>query len=58
MLEGDYAEPYLWGVLGPLPDEGTPNYIKITPLQLAASYLFLGVSRKEFYADLERRRTR
>ena len=21
---GDYAEPDLWGVLGPLPDEGTP----------------------------------
>ena len=42
---GDYAKPDLWGVLGPLPDEGTPSYIKITPLHLDTSYSFLGVSR-------------
>ena len=32
---GDYAEPDLWGVLVPLPDEGVPAYVTITPLHLA-----------------------
>ena len=49
---GDYAKPKLWGVLGPLPDEGTPSYIKINPLHLATSYSFLGVSRTEFGSAL------
>ena len=49
---GDYSEPDLWGVLAPLPDKSTPNYIKIMPLHLAASYSFLAVSRKEFDSDL------
>ena len=52
VLAGDYAEPDLWGVLGTLPDEGAPPYIKITPLHLAASYLFLGVPRTEFDSAL------
>ena len=30
ILAGDYAEPHLWGVLGPLPDDGTPTYANIT----------------------------
>ena len=33
----DYAEPELWGFLGPLPDEGVPDYIKITPPHLVVS---------------------
>ena len=41
-----------WGVLGPLLDKGTPSYIKITPLHLATSYSFLGVSRTEFGSAL------
>ena len=49
---GDYAEPDLWGVLWPLPEEGTPSYIKITPLHLATSYYFLGVSRTKFESAL------
>ena len=49
---GDYSKPKLWGVLGPLPDEGTPSYIKINPLHLATSYFFLGISRIEFESDL------
>ena len=49
---GDYAKPDLWGVLGPLPDEGTPSYIKITPLHLATSYYFLGVSHTKFESAL------
>ena len=49
---GDYNKPDLWGVLGPLPDEGTPSYIKITPLHLATSYSFLGVSRTKFKSAL------
>ena len=48
----DYYEPDLWGVLGPVPDEGTPNYINITPLHLAAIYSFLGVSGTEFDSAL------
>ena len=51
---GDYAEPDLWGVLGPLPDKGMPSYIKITPLHLATSSSFLGVSRTEFDSALSR----
>ena len=34
----DQSEPDLWGVLGPLLDEGMPNYIKITPLHIVAAY--------------------
>ena len=49
---GDYAEPNHWGVLGPLPDKGTPSYINITPLHLANSYSFLGFSRTEFKSAL------
>ena len=49
---GDYAKPDLWGVLGPLPDEGTPSYIKITPLHLETSYSFLGVSRTKLESAL------
>ena len=49
---GDYAKPDPLGVLGPLPDEGTPFYIKIMWLHLAASYLFLSVSRTEFDSAL------
>ena len=52
VLAGDYAEPDLWGVLGPLPDEGDPSYVKSTPLHLAASYSFLDVSRTEFDSAL------
>ena len=48
----DYTEPDLWGVLGPLPDKGTPSYIKITPLHLASSYSFLGVSHTKFGSAL------
>ena len=36
------------GVLGPLTDKGTPLYIKITPLHLATTYSFIGVSRTNF----------
>ena len=39
-------------MLGPLPDEGTPDYINITPLRLTASYSFLGVSRTKFDSAL------
>ena len=49
---GEYAKPDLWGVLGPLPDEGTPSYIKITPLHLVTIYSFLGVSLTEFESAL------
>ena len=42
----------LWGVLGLLPDKGAPSYIKIKPIHLATSYLFLGVSRTEFDSAL------
>ena len=49
---GYYAKPDLWGVLGPLPDEGRPDYIKITALHLAARYSFLDVSRTEFDSAL------
>ena len=49
---GDYSEPDFWGVLGPLPDEGTPSYINITPLHLANRYSSLGVSRTEFESAL------
>ena len=49
---GDYAKTDLWGVLGPLPDEGTPSYININPLHLATSYSFLGVSRTDFESAL------
>ena len=49
---GDYAKTDLWGVLGPLPDKGAPDYIKITAIHLAASYLLLGVSRTEFASAL------
>ena len=45
---GDYATPNLWGVLGPLPDKGTPSYININPLHLSTSYYFLGVFRTKF----------
>ena len=45
---GDYTEPDIWGFLGSLPDEGAPTYAKITPIHLAASCSFLGVSRTEF----------
>ena len=45
---GDYTKPVLWGVLGSLPDRGTPSYIKITPLHLDTSYSFLVVSLTEF----------
>ena len=38
--------------MGPLPDEGTTDYIKITPLHLAARYSFLGVLRTEFDSAL------
>ena len=48
----DYAEPDLWGVLGPRPDKGTPSYIKIAPFHLATSYSFLGVSLTEFESAL------
>ena len=44
--------PTFGGVLGPLPEEGTPSYINITPLHLATSYSFLGVSRTEFESTL------
>ena len=49
---GYYVEPNLWGVLEPLPDKRTHSYIKITPLHLATSYPFLGVSRTEFDSAL------
>ena len=49
---GDYAKPNIWGVLRPLPDEGTPSYIKINPLHLSTSYSFLGVSRTDFDSSL------
>ena len=49
---GDYTEMDLWGVLGLLPDKGVPAHIKITPIHLAASYFFLGVSRTEFDSAL------
>ena len=49
---GDYAKPDLCGVLGPLSDKGTPSYINITPLHLATSYSFLGVSRTKFESAL------
>ena len=49
---GDYANLDLWGLLGPLPDEGIPSYINITPLHLDTSYSFLGVSRTEFDSAL------
>ena len=49
---GDYTNLDLWGLLGPLPDKGIPYYIKITPLHLAASCSFLGVSRIEFESAL------
>ena len=52
VLARDYAEPELWGVLGPLPDEGVPGYIKITPPHLAVSCSSLGVLRMELYSDL------
>ena len=39
-------------MLGPLPDKGTPSYINITPLHLATSYSFLGVSCTEFESAL------
>ena len=39
-------------MLGPLPEKGTPSYIKITPLHLATSYSFLGLSRTEFESAL------
>ena len=52
ILDGDYAEPDLWGVLEPLPYKGAPAYIKITPLHLALRYSFLGVSRTEFDSSL------
>ena len=45
-------EPDLWGVLGPLPDDGKPAYVNITPLHLAASYSFIGVLRTEFDSAL------
>ena len=51
---GDYSKPDLWEMLGPLLEEGTPSYIKITPLHLATSYSFLGVSRTEFESALSR----
>ena len=37
-------------MLGPPPDEGTPDYIKTTPLHVSEIYLFLGISRTEFDA--------
>ena len=40
------------GVIGPLPEEGTPSYIKITPIYLATSSSFLDVSRTEFESAL------
>ena len=40
-------------MLGPLPDTGTPNHIKITPLYLAVIYLLLGVLRTELYSALD-----
>ena len=49
---GDYTKPDLWGVLGPLLDEGTPSYIKTTPLHLATRYSFLGLPRTEFESTL------
>ena len=49
---GDYAEPELWGVIGPLQEEGTSSYIKITRLHLATIYSFLGVSRTKFESAL------
>ena len=49
---GDYAEPGLWGVLGQLPDKGTPSYIKINPLHLATRYSFLSASCTEFESAL------
>ena len=48
----DYIEPDLWGLLRLLPENGAPAYVKITPLHLAASYSFLGVSRTEFDSSL------
>ena len=45
-------EPDLWGILVPLPDDGTPAYVNITPLHLAASYSFIGVLRTEFDSAL------
>ena len=45
-------------MLGPIPEKGTPSYIKITPLHLAASYSFLGVSSIEFESALFRLSTK
>ena len=52
MSTGNYLEPDLWGILGPLPDDGMPSNVKITPLHLAASHSFLGVSRTELDSTL------
>ena len=52
MSSGNYIEPDLWGILGPLPYHGTPAYIHITPLHLAASFSFIGVLRTEFDSAL------
>ena len=38
--------------MGTLPDKGVPAYIKITPVHLAATCLFLGVLRIEFDSNL------
>ena len=48
MSAGDYVEPYLWGILGLLSDDGTPLYVHIMPLHLAASFSFIGILRTEF----------
>ena len=52
VYEDAYADAVLWAILGPIPADGTPAYVRVTPLHLAYCQHFVGVDRIDFESSV------
>ena len=48
VYEDSYTDAVLWAILGPIPTEGPPVYVRLTPLHMAWCQFFVGIDRLDF----------
>ena len=52
VYENAYSEAVLWGILGNLPTEDAPTYLRLEPLHFSWGTHFVGVDRLDFESAL------